>query len=85
MAVRSLGKVDANNFEEDAFTKQFVVDKLTHLSARLAEITASNMAGLRVETLGFIDTWLQTLVELDELQCTGEGCSLCRRDGGTDG
>lgn len=82
MAVRPLGKVQSEDgFQDDAFTRQFVLDKLTHYSEMLREYDAGTVTRVatRTELAGFMENWLETLVELDELQCTGDGCRLCAK------
>ena len=56
-------------FREDAFTKQFVLDKLTHFAElrRQHDAGTVNATVSRAELCDFIDNWLATLCEIDEL------------------
>ena len=69
MAVRALGKVNEENFQDDAFTRQHVIDKLAHYAELRRQLDAgeTTLTSSRGEITGFIDGWLGTLCELDEL------------------
>lgn len=56
-------------FQDDAFTKQFVMDKLTHYGELLRQLDAgeTTLTSSRAEIAGFFENWLARLCEIDEL------------------
>lgn len=84
MAMRAIGAKTDQEFQDEAFTRQHVMDRLAHFAEMLRQHDEGmvNASVSRAELCSFLDAWLGTLVEVDELQCTGEDCSLCRKEAG---
>lgn len=67
MAVAELEEV--TDFTEDAFTRQHVMDKITHYRELLRQLDAgeTTLTSSRREIQEFFDNWLGRLCEIDEL------------------
>jgi hypothetical protein len=67
--MRAVGQKTDQEFQDEAFTRQFVLDKLGHFSElrRQHDEGTVNATVSRAELSTFIDHWLGTLCELDEL------------------
>lgn len=69
MAVARLAPTTDQEFQDDAFTKQFVLDKLTHYSELRRQLDAgeTTLTSSRAEITSFLENWLGRLCEIDEL------------------